>query len=162
AEGHLSYGPVVDWLRSPTISSQLADLDPVWRTEFGRLLPEAQPSRETPLGAEMQPPGSDDSWLRRRLFEAVARALLGSGSQPVVLVLDDLQWCDPETLSLLHFVSRYQAGAPLFVVATARTGELGDNAPARDLLLALRQEGRLLEIELGPLGAAEIVSLLHA
>jgi DNA-binding SARP family transcriptional activator len=161
AEGHLSYGAVVDWLRSPTISSQLADLDAVWRTEIARLLPEAQLSRDSPAGAEMQPPVNADSWLRRRLFEAVARALLG-GSRPVVLVLDDLQWCDPETLSLLHFVSRYEAGAPLFVVATARAGELGDNGPARDLLLALRQEGRLLEIELGPLGADDIAALLHA
>ncbi|MGZ6123488.1 MAG: ATP-binding protein [Myxococcales bacterium] len=161
AEGHLSYGPVVDWLRSPTISPQLRDLDPVWRTEIARLLPEMLPAGEPTRGAEMQPPGGADSWLRRRLFEAVAHGLLG-GSRPVVLVLDDLQWCDPETVSLLHYVSRYDAGAPLFVVATARTGELADNEAARGLLLALRQEGRLLEMELGPLGAADIAALLQA
>src|SRR5262249_45852063 len=160
AEGHLSYGPVVDWLRSPTISPQLGDLDPVWRGEIARLLPELLPSGESVPGSEMQPPGVD-SWLRRRLFEAVAHGLLG-GSRPVVLVLDDLQWCDPETVSLLHYVSRYGAGAPLFIVATARTGELADNEAARGLLLALRQEGRLLEMELRAFEAAEIVALLHA
>ncbi|HET9751892.1 MAG TPA: AAA family ATPase, partial [Myxococcales bacterium] len=161
AEGHLSYGPVVDWLRSPATFAQLGDVEAVWRTEIARLLPEALPSGEAAPGVETQPPGGADSWLRRRLFEAVARVLLG-GSRAVVLVLDDLQWCDPATIALLHFISRYGAGAPVFVIATARTGELADNEAARGLLLALRQEGGLMELELGPLGAADVTALLRA
>jgi hypothetical protein len=161
AEGQLSYAPVVEWLRSPAIAPHLGDLDPVWRAEIGRLVPEvlaagaplARP--ETPLAP------NDDAYARRRLFEAAARALLAA-SRPLVLVLDDLQWCDPETLALVHYVSRYRESAPLYILASARSDELADNEPARRLLLALQQEARLVEVELGPLAAFDVAALLRA
>jgi DNA-binding SARP family transcriptional activator len=160
-EGQLNYGPVVDWLRSPTIFPQLGDLDPVWRAEIGRLLPELTPSGREPE-EEAPPQMGGESYPRRRLFEAVARALLG-GSRAVVLVLDDLQWCDAETLALLHYVSRFDGGTPrLLVLATARSAELLDNEAARRLLLSVREEGLLLELELGPLDASDLAAMLRA
>jgi hypothetical protein len=78
------------------------------------------------------------------------------------LVLDDLQWCDPETSALLHYLDRYEGGVSRLVVATARGAELGDNDAAQRLLGALRQDGRLLEIELGPLSEADVRALLQA
>jgi DNA-binding SARP family transcriptional activator len=160
-EGQLSYAPVVDWLRSPTILPNLDDLDSVWRAEISRLLPEAVKAGTPLREREAQPVRRDDSYGRRQLFEATARALL-AGSRPVLLVLDDLQWCDTETLALLHYLSRYDAGAPLLVLTTARSGEIGDNESAGRLLLALRQEGRLLELELGPLDASDVTALARA
>jgi tetratricopeptide (TPR) repeat protein len=77
-------------------------------------------------------------------------------------VLDDLQWCDPETLALLHYLSRYEAAAPRLVLTTARSEELLDNEAAQRFLVALRQEGRLLELELGPLEAPDTTALLRA
>jgi DNA-binding SARP family transcriptional activator len=167
AEGQLSYAPVVDWLRSATVFPRLADLDPIWRAEIGRLLPEMAASATTaehfaePVRSAPPPPSDDDTYPRQRLFEAIARALLG-GARPVVLVLDDLQWCDPETSALLHYLDRYEGGAPRLVVTTARGSELGDNDAAQRLLGALRQDGRLLEIELGPLSEPDVLALLQA
>lgn len=161
AEGQLSYAPVVDWLRSPAVFPRLGDLDPVWRTEIGRLVPEVLATGSAAPEVEVPPPSGDDAYPRRRLFEGVARALLG-GSRRVLLVLDDLQWCDPETLALLHYLSRYEAGAALFLLATVRSGELTDNEAAERLLLALRQEGQLLELEVGPLGPSDVTALLRA
>lgn len=161
AEGQLSYAPVVDWLRSAAVLPRLADIDPVWRDEIGRLLPEVLASGTAARESAAPPPTGDDTYPRRRLFEAVARTLLG-GSRPVVLVLDDLQWCDPETLALLHYLSRYEAAAPQLVLTTARSEELSDNEAAQRLLVALRQEGRLLELELGPLDAPDTAALLRA
>ncbi len=45
-----------------------------------------------------------EEWQRQHFFEALARGLLRVGtshssySQPLLLLLDDLQWCDNETL----------------------------------------------------------------
>lgn len=161
AEGQLSYAPVAAWLRSPAIFPRIGDLDPVWRTEIGRLVPEVLAIGSTAPTVELLPPGGEDTFPRRRLFEAVAHALL-AGSRPVLLVLDDLQWCDPDTLALLHYLSRYEARAALFVLTTARGDELTDNEIAQRLLLALRQEGQLIEIEVGPLGPSDVTALLRA
>ena len=70
AEGSLVYAPVRDWLRSETLRLVLARLDPLWRSEIGRLLPELfvqHPDlpRPEPLA---------EQWQRQRLFEALARA----------------------------------------------------------------------------------------
>jgi DNA-binding SARP family transcriptional activator len=159
ADGQLSYAPVVEWLRSPALAGARGDLELPWRAELGRLLPEAN-------GASPPPPAehgvdSDDAYRRRVLFEAVSKVLCG-GTRPTLLVLDDLQWCDPETLAFLHYLSRHESGAPLFILATARTGELADNAEARRLLRALLQEGRLRELELLPFGASDLEALLRA
>lgn len=58
---------------------------------------------------------------RRKTIELVARWMLAiSASQPTVLLVDDVQWCDPSSLELLgHLVAR-SAGKPLLVVLTAR------------------------------------------
>jgi predicted ATPase len=64
--------------------------------ELARLLPElarAHPEwRVAPLTQE---------WQRQRLFEAIARALLAR-AQPLLLFLDDLQWCDRDTVACLR------------------------------------------------------------
>ena len=42
---------------------------------------------------------------RQRLFDAVARAFRAPGA-PLLLVADDLHWCDRETLQFLHYLLR--------------------------------------------------------
>ena len=69
-----------------------------------------------------------ESEQRRRLFDALARALLAPGL-PLLLVADDLQWCDVQTLQLLHYLVRTEAGARLLVAATARREEIDAEPP---------------------------------
>ena len=45
-----------------------------------------------------------DAWQRHRFFEGLARALLRC-RRPMLLVLDNLQWCDQETLAFLASAS---------------------------------------------------------
>jgi hypothetical protein len=42
------------------------------------------------------------AWPRHRFFEGLARALLAVG-RPMMLVLDNMQWCDQETLDFVAF-----------------------------------------------------------
>ncbi|WP_237245038.1 MULTISPECIES: serine/threonine-protein kinase [Sorangium] len=54
----------------------------------------------------------------QRAFLALVRAACAEG--PVVLVLEDLHWGDPETMRLVDAALRHLADEPLFVLALAR------------------------------------------
>ncbi|MFQ6102175.1 MAG: ABC transporter substrate-binding protein [Anaerolineae bacterium] len=154
AEGGLAYAPVAAWLRTDPLRVALPALGDVWLTEVARLLPELLAER-----SGLTPPGPlTESWQRQRLFEALARATLAS-SQPLLLVIDDLQWCDRETLEWLHYLLRFDRRARLLIVGTYRPEETGPDHPLTSLLLALRRSRRLTEIELGPLDETETASL---
>ncbi|HWQ13341.1 MAG TPA: AAA family ATPase [Roseiflexaceae bacterium] len=154
AEGRLSYAPVTEWLRSESLRPALDKLAPVWLTDVARLLPELLSEHpELP-----RPEPLTEYWQRQRFFEALAHAVLASG-RPLLLLLDDLQWCDQETLEWLHFLLRFDPRARLLVVGTARAEEVGAQHPLNALLLALRVSGQAVELELGRLHAGATAAL---
>ncbi|HEU5377677.1 MAG TPA: hypothetical protein VFV38_19810, partial [Ktedonobacteraceae bacterium] len=95
---------------------------------------------------------------RLRFFEALARAVLAA-PHPLLLLLDDLQWCDQETLAWLHFLLRFDPLARLLVVGCAREEELPPQHPLLPFLLHLRSTVPLTEFPLEPLDAAETAKL---
>jgi DNA-binding SARP family transcriptional activator len=145
AEGELAYAPVMALLRS----RPLPPLGDQWLAEVARLLPEVQVQHP-----DLPPPRPmSEAWQRSVLFEALARAVLGEG-QPLLLVIDDLQWCDRETLDWLHFLLRFDPRARLLVVGTCRPEELDEDCPLAVALPALHHDVRLREVERGPLDEA--------
>jgi DNA-binding SARP family transcriptional activator/predicted ATPase len=154
AEGRLSYGPLADWLRSPACRIALPRLEKVWLTEIARLLPELL-EKSPDL---QRPEPLTEQWQRQRFHQALARAMLGT-RQPVLLMLDDLQWCDPETLEWLHFLLRADPKARLLLVGTARAEEIIANPALETLLVALRSTAQITEIPLERLDAAETAQL---
>ena len=94
-----------------------------------------------PALAEMPPEEA-----RLRLFDALAAALAAlAGRQPVLLLLDDLQWADSLSLEFLeHMVhSAPLRNMPLFVTGTYRSEELEDGL--RKLLEAPQVRSLLLQ-----------------
>jgi DNA-binding SARP family transcriptional activator/predicted ATPase len=154
AEGQLSLAPATDWLRSDVLRPHLARLDTVWRTEVSRILPEllaVQP--DLPPYEPMTEYGQ-----RQRFFEALARAVLAA-PQPLLLLIDDLQWCDQETIEWLHFLLRFDPHARMLMVGTARAEEVPPHHPLRALLLHLPSSVHVTELALEPLDAAETAQL---
>ena len=119
----MPYGPIVDVLRGDVMAASLGALDPMWSRELAQFLPDE--SNGPSVGS-----GLDGEGTRGRLFEAIGRALLVNG-RPLALMIDDVHWCDGDTLDLLEFVVRFgqQLSSPLLVVGTA-DGGTGQPAPA--------------------------------
>jgi DNA-binding SARP family transcriptional activator len=151
AEGPLAYGVATAWLRSEPVTARLSRLERPHMTELARLLPE--------LAAHVPPPEPlPEAELRRRLFAAITRALLAAGA-PLLLIADDVQWADTQSLRLIHYLIRAAPSARLLVAATARGEELDEGHPLAGLTTALQALGRFSEIGLGRLDREETALL---
>jgi len=154
--GRLALAPVADWLRNPAVQSAVAALDPAWRAEVGRLVPAGGPAGRGTGSRAMA-----DAWQRHRFFEGIARALLAVG-RPTLLVLDNMQWCDQETLAFITFCLGLADGAPLLVAATLRDEALDDDPELVGWTARMRATGLLTELSLAPLDAAGTAHLAQA
>jgi DNA-binding SARP family transcriptional activator/tetratricopeptide (TPR) repeat protein len=151
AEGPLAYGVATAWLRSQPVAARLSRLDRAHLTELARLLPE--------LAARVAPPEPlPEAELRRRLFGAIGRALLAAGA-PLLLIVDDAQWADAQSLRLIHYLMRAAPSARLLVATTARREELDEGHPLVGLITALQAFERCSEIELDRLDREETALL---
>ncbi len=119
------------------------------------------------LGGDTEAPvfasatGSAAADNRDRLFGALRDLVTAHARErPVMLVLDDVQWCDESSAAALHYVARMNRDAPLFGVLAGRVGELDDNAAVQQALRGLRRDGLLEELRLGGLGEDDIRALV--
>lgn len=85
-----------------------------------------------------------DQWLEMRCSE-----------QPVLLLVDDLQWADPATLDVLMWVVAGLAHRGVAVVLTVRRGEVGPAHPMVRWLADVRRLPGFEEIRLGLLDLEE-------
>jgi tetratricopeptide (TPR) repeat protein len=151
AERILAFGAWVDALRAARLSHEralLAALDPVWRDELARLLPE--------LGVSASSTLTD----YRQLFEAIAQVIHRlAASRPLLLILEDIHWADAMSMRLLAYLGRRISTWPVLVVLTARDEDLVDAPSVRRTLEDLARDG-LIELRLDRLSRADTVALV--
>ena len=156
AEGALAYAPIADWLRSESIRGTLDQLEPIWQSELARVIPELLiEHRDLPKPAPMT-----ESWQRKSLFEAIARAVR-SASTPLLLVLDDAQWADGETLEWIHYLLREQTSSRILIAAGIRSDDERASRPLTALLIDLFEHDQLIEVDLPALSEQETGQLAN-
>jgi predicted ATPase len=123
-------------------------------SELARLLPEIlseHPSLERPRPLR-------ENWERHHFFESL-NAAFGKAAKPLLLMIDDLQWCDQESLEWLHSLLQLESARGILVLGTVRPEETGRNHPFFRLLVALQQSGQVVEFPLSPLSGEETTAL---
>jgi class 3 adenylate cyclase/tetratricopeptide (TPR) repeat protein len=121
--------------------------------ELTRLVPElAHLDLPSPLE-------SDPETERYRLFDAVA-GWLASVEEPLLLVLDDLQWAAKPTLLLLRHVVRSPMKR-VFIVGTYRDTELTHDHPLVEVVADLRREGGVERISLSGLDDVGVAAFIE-
>jgi class 3 adenylate cyclase/tetratricopeptide (TPR) repeat protein len=115
-------------------------------------IPDLPPSRATDADTE-----------RFLLFAAVVGLLaMVSEQQPVVLVLDDLQWADKGSLLLLRHLAASDQPMRVLTVGTYRDTELSHGHPFLDTLAALHRQTGVSHIELAGLDDSGVLTLMEA
>ena len=155
--GRLALAPVADWLRNPAVQSATGTLEPVWRVEVDRLVPSTADRGEPPVAIRAMV----DAWQRHRFFEGMARALIAV-HRPMLLVLDNLQWCDQETLAFLTLFLALAEDSPVLVAATVRNDDLDQEPGMVDWIARMRATGIVTELSLRPLEVADTARLAEA
>ena len=115
-------------------------------------LPGLPPSKATDADTE-----------RYQLFAAVVGLLaVVSQHQPVVVVLDDLQWADKASLQLLRHLIAADQPMRLLVLGSYRDSELSRSHPLLETLAGLHREHGVARIELTGLDDTGVISLMEA
>ena len=154
----IPYEPVVEVLRDALGAPGLAGTAPEWLTEVARLLPELR-QRFPALPAPGTPPDTAEGW---RLFEGVAQLVLSlAAERPLVVSLDDLQWCDNDTCDLLRFLIRRSEHAPVLWLGTLSLGELERDAASARLCRVLRAKPHARVIPIHPLSEEELWRMIR-
>jgi class 3 adenylate cyclase/predicted ATPase len=121
--------PVAEWGRVRFGGSEVkpeqrrAELESVLallKLDPAEYAPLVAPLLDIPLPPERLPDLSPDEAHDKQVAAMVAWALAGARVQPVVLVLEDLQWFDPSSIELIQALSERGTEAPLLILATAR------------------------------------------
>ena len=103
----------------------------------------------------------DDETFKRDLFESIYRWLRGRYSlRPVVLVFDDMHWCDAASADLLRQLLKLTGESPLIMLFAMRAER---NAPAWQIKVMADEEYNHLYTELGlrPLSDADGNELIN-
>ena len=105
--------------------------------EVAKLVPElGQKLRAIPQSFPISPEREQN-----RLFEAVSQFITNiSREAPLLVVLDDLQWTDPSSLLLLHYMARGVQKTPLLLLGAYRSTDIDAKHPLTPVLTELNRE----------------------
>ncbi|MGI8961234.1 MAG: BTAD domain-containing putative transcriptional regulator [Bryobacteraceae bacterium] len=114
-QGQAAYAPVAEWLRCDAVRASWKNLGPQQLAELARLVPEICeqfPELELPRPGQSNPLA--ETWHRLHFYESLSAAF-GKSRKPILLYLDDMQWCDPDSFEWLNaLLSRnFRSGAPV-------------------------------------------------
>jgi DNA-binding SARP family transcriptional activator len=145
SEQILPYGPWIDAFRSTRRLRDAAILDklePSVRAEMARLVP-ILGDRSAVVSTSSDP---------SQVFSAVAQTIRELVTrQPLLIILEDLQWADEMTLRLVAFLTRALSPRPVLLAISARAEALVETPMLSRILDEVSADKRLVRLDLEPL-----------
>ncbi len=130
---------------------------------YGGELARLAPTLAERVSALPAPRQSDPETERYLMYAAVSGLLERAGDEePLLLILDDLQWADAPTLSLLRHIVASGSSIPVMVVGTYRDSDLSREHPLTALLADLHREQGVERIKLTGLDCEDVLALMQA
>ncbi|MBI2864120.1 MAG: AAA family ATPase [Chloroflexi bacterium] len=153
-EANLAYAPFLEAIGSVLGRSDRARQSSLvgGLPDLAKLFGDLQLSAPEPLG--------DPALEKTRLFDAVSRLLQRLASEaPLTLFVDDLQWADPASLELFHYVARTLSDRRVMLLATCISPQLDLARGLRPMLQSLQRAGLAEEHTVSRLDAQAVKSL---
>lgn len=129
---HTALHPVIDALervalgfeRHDSATQKMRKLEG-WLVQYGQPLADAVPLFASllsiPLTPEYAPATAPPDQLKQQTLQAIATILLNrAAQQPLLLVMEDLQWVDPTTIELLSLIIEQVPAARIMMLLTFR------------------------------------------
>lgn len=128
------------------------DIPSAYRLEIAKLVPE--------IGTEIaETQGVSPVQDKYRLYEGV-RKILEVGARPKVVVVDNIQWIDQESIEVIKYLIRALKQSAIVCVLIYRVEEETDRL--KDFLLSVNREVDVKEVSLSPLTRTDIKVGLQA
>lgn len=120
------------------------------------------PALSRPGDRTLPPSDGDPAELKTRLLWNFTQ-LLGrlAARQPLLLVLDDVQWADPSSLELLHFTARQIASERILLLCTYNRAERDQNPSLRTTEQSLLAMGAARTHPVDALSADDTAELIQ-
>jgi tetratricopeptide (TPR) repeat protein len=151
-EAATPYLPFVEAIRSWVHSSSDEELR-LAVGDSGAELSRFAPEIASRIGPFPEAPELSAAEKRLRLFDGVARCLLNlAGTHALVLFVDDLQWSDQASLSLLHYLVRLIGEERVLILGCYRETDLDRSHPLAEALDDWNRERSASRIQLGRFG----------
>lgn len=162
-ERSLPYAPFLDLFRSYVVKSArlpVADHVRPLFSELSRLLPDLALLYPELVNAPA-PLSTDHEQEKRRLFAIMTHFFTEQAERhPVLLIVEDVHWCDDLSLEFLLHLARRCQHVPLLLLTTYRSDEL--QLALRHWLSQMDRERLAQEFSLERLSRADVTAMLRA
>lgn len=153
----VTYQPIRQWLSSPAIAQHLSTLPASLRDQIQTFL---AGSSDAQTGNQSANPAMGNAH-RNRLFQTLSDAL-ATYPTPLVLMLDDAQWCDADTSAWIQHCFSTQPKARMLLVATMRVDETPPSHPVHTLISTLQVSGQLTTVTVPALAQSQADLITHS
>lgn len=156
ADRSLPYGPIADLLRALFTTLPPADRSALLTGEMLRLLPELKDDIH-----DRSLPSGDGEQEKRRLHQALIQLFSRlSDKQPLLLIVEDIHWCDDASLEFLLMLTRQVNTQRMLLLLTYRDDEI--NETLSNLLVQLDRERNTTEFRLPRLSLEVVAEMVRA
>ncbi len=136
-----------------------------WVEALRSLVRAAPPEQRAALlgdGADVDALLTIDAGTSFQLADQIAAAFERAAAvTPIVVVIDDLHWADPESLELLSLVGARLAGRRVLLAGAHRPLDLGDLGPLATTLGALARLPTVRRLSLAGLSPGDVAAMMH-